>query len=382
MSSINQNQIRILHITECLSAAGIESFIMNNYRKMDRSKVQFDFLILRNQEEFYDSEIQSLGGHKYTICKNDNNTLVRILKESRELYHFLCKHPYHIIHIHYTTPLRAPYLFAAKKAGVPVRIYHSHSAEVSGKSKMKIKIYNFMRKKIEKWATHYFACSNAAAAWIFPEKLCTSHQVKVIYNGIDIQKYSYHESYRKEIREELNIGEAFTMVHTGRFLEQKNHTFIIDVFTELKKKCPKAILLLLGEGELKQSIEEMVMKRNLTDSVHFLNVRSDVHKILSASDCYIMPSLYEGLPVAAVEAECSSLPCVLSTNITNEIELTDKVSFLSLTDSAEIWADEILKYKGCTRKDESQVIAQHGYDANQVAQSLQEFYCHMEKKYE
>lgn len=382
MSSIKQKEIRILHITECLSAAGIESFIMNNYRKLDRSKVQFDFLILRNQEEFYDLEIQSLGGKKYTICKSNKNTLIRILKESIELYHFLCEHSYNIIHIHYTTPLRAPYLFAAKKAGVPVRIYHSHSAEVSGKSKLKTVIYDIMKIKIEKWATHYFACSNAAAKWIFPKKLCDSHQVNVIYNGIDIQKYSYYELYRKEIRDELNLGRSFVLVHTGRFLEQKNQSFIIDIFVELKKKCPEAILLLLGEGELQKAVKNKVVQKNLIESVLFLNVRSDVYKILSASDCYIMPSLYEGLPVAAVEAQCSSLPCVLSQNITKEIKLTDKVSFLSLDDPIEIWVQEILKYKGCIRNDESQLILQHGYDANQVAQLLQDFYCNVGKKYE
>ena len=375
MNKETNKVLRILQITECLSAAGIESFIMNNYRKMNLSKVQFDFLVLRNEREFYDDEINKMGGKKYCICRKDKNTLIRILKESIDLYHFLKKNPYSILHIHYTTPLRAPYLYAAKKAGVKVRIYHSHSAEVSGKNKIKVLIYNFMKKKIKKWATHWFACSKAAALWMFPQELCDNNQVKIIYNGIDINQYKFNIKYRKEIREQLKLNDQFVLVHTGRFLEQKNQTFIIDIFNEIKKNDKTAILLLLGEGELKPQIEQKVKNMNLNNSVMFLGVRNDVYKILSASDCYIMPSLYEGLPVASVEAQCSSLPCILSENITDEIKLIDKVIFLSLNDSYEKWANAIMQFKNNnTRKDESHIIRKNGYDSYEVASKLQDFY--------
>lgn len=375
MSIENNKTLRILQITECLSAAGIESFIMNNYRKMDLSKIQFDFLVLRNEKEFYDDEINALGGKKYCLCRKDKNTLIRIIKESIDLYHFLKEKPYKIVHIHYTTPLRAPYLYAAKKAGVTTRIYHSHSAKVSGKGKLKIVIYNFMKKKIKKWATHWFACSNAAAIWMFPKDLCDNNQVQVIHNGIDVNQYKFNPIFRKEIRDELNLNNRFVIVHTGRFLEQKNHTFIIDVFSEIKKKDSHAFLLLLGEGDLKSQIKQKVKDMQLDDSVLFLGVRDDVYKILSASDCYIMPSLYEGLPVAAVEAQCSSLACVLSNNITEEIKLTDKIVFLSLNDSYETWASVIVRFKNIDdRKDESNIIKINGYDAREVASQLQNFY--------
>ena len=145
---MNEPIIRVLHITEMLSAAGIESFIMNMYRNIDRHKVQFDFLVLRNEKEFYDDEIKNLGGKKYFVHSNFKNTWLRILDESRQIESFLKKHPYEIVHIHYTTPLRAPYLLAAKKADVPTRIYHAHSAAVSGKSKLKLLVYEYYRKKI------------------------------------------------------------------------------------------------------------------------------------------------------------------------------------------------------------------------------------------
>ena len=151
--------LRVLNITTVLDAAGIESFIMNMYRNIDRDEVQFDFMVMRDEKEFYDDEIKQLGGKKYTISVTGKNTLFRILKESRELYKFLKKNPYEIVHIHYTTPLRCFYLRAAKRAGVPVRIYHSHSAEVSGKSGLKLSIYDHCRNNITKWASHFCACS-------------------------------------------------------------------------------------------------------------------------------------------------------------------------------------------------------------------------------
>jgi glycosyltransferase involved in cell wall biosynthesis len=367
-----EKSIRILNVTTVFRAAGIESFIMNMYRNIDRSKVQFDFMVMRNENEYYDNEIAELGGKKFTICVTGNNTLFRILKESVELYKFLKKNPYKIVHIHYTTPLRAFYLLAAKKAGVPVRIYHSHSAEVSGKSSGKLAIYNFCRKKISKWATNFWACSQAAAKWMYSEEALDKSVV--IYNGIDIDKYKFNQTARGEIRKKLSIEDNFVVVHTGRFLDQKNHKFIVDVFKMLKQRCSEAKLLLVGTGDLLVEIQQLVKMNSLEESVLFLGVRSDVNRILSAADCYIMPSLYEGLPVAAVEAECSGLPCILSTNITREIELTDNVKFLSLDDDIIEWCDQLLKAKKIIRKDSSAAVANCGYDIQEGARRLQEFY--------
>ncbi len=140
---MNESTLRVLHITEMLSAAGIESFIMNMYRNIDRNKVQFDFLVLRNQKEFYDDEVKKLGGRKYYVHSKKNNTWMRILDEANQIEKFLKENHYDIVHIHYTTPLRAPYLLAAKKAGVGTRIYHAHSAAISGKSKLKMMVYEY-----------------------------------------------------------------------------------------------------------------------------------------------------------------------------------------------------------------------------------------------
>jgi glycosyltransferase involved in cell wall biosynthesis len=369
-----EKQIRVLQVTTVFKAAGIESFIMNMYRNIDRSKVQFDFMVMRNEEEFYDEEIKQLGGKKFTISSSARNVFVKVLKESMELYKFLQKNPYEIIHIHYTTPLRAFYILAAKRAGVKIRIYHSHSAEVSGKSKIKQFIYNWLRKCIGNWGTHNFACSEVAAQWMFSQEILASKRYKVIYNGIDVNKFQFNLEDRNAVRRKLRIEDRYVIIHTGRFLEQKNHRFILEVFKELKSKCSDAYLLLLGSGDLFENIQQLVKQYNLENDVCFLGVRPDVNRYLSAADCYIMPSLYEGLPVAAVEAECADLPCVFSTNITDEVALTERVTFLSLDEQITKWCDVLLKYRNLERRNVSDKIVECGYDVKSVAEYLQKFY--------
>lgn len=369
-----KKHIRVLHVTTVFKAAGIESFIMNMYRNIDREKVQFDFLIMRHEKEYYDQEIKSLGGKKYTIQVDSPNILVKVLKESKALYGFLIQHPYDIVHIHYTTPLRAFYALSAKKAGIKTIVYHSHSAEVMGKNFYKKVVYSILRRCIKQWATDYFACSKVAAEWMFPRELIDHEKVKIVYNGIDVNRFKYNENDRKDIRKELGLSNEFVLIHTGRFIEQKNHKFVLEVFQKIKTKQKEAKLFLLGTGDLLETIENYTNELNISDNVFFLGVHADVERYLSAADCYIMPSLYEGLPVAAIEAECSGLPCYLSTNITHEVALTDTVKFLDLSQSSEEWASEIILSKNIIRQDKSDMVAKGGYDVRQVAKRLQKFY--------
>lgn len=371
---MNEPVIKVLHITEMLSAAGIESFIMNMYRNIDRDKVQFDFLVLRNEKEFYDDEIKSLGGKKYFVHSNIKNTWFRILDESRQIEEFLKIHQYEIVHIHYTTPLRAPYLLAAKKAGVATRIYHAHSAAVSGKSKIKLLVYEYYRRKIMKWGTAWFACSKAAAKWIFPKQLLQTGNVKIVYNGIDTERFKYNECKRDVVRNQLGLGQSFTLIHTGRFIEQKNQLFILEIFKELKSINSDVKLLLLGNGELLDKTKEKAKQLEINTDVLFLGVKENVEDYLSAADCYVMPSLYEGLPVAAVEAECSGLPTVLSENITDEVQLTNNVLFISLDKSAEYWSKQIYGLRKILRSDSSMIIADKGYSICDGAKKLQQYY--------
>lgn len=369
--------LRVLHVTSVLRAAGIESFIMNIYKAIDRQKVQFDFLVMRDEKEFWDDTIDKMGGRKYGAkIPKTHGALNRVKQESVYLEHFLRIHHYDIVHIHATTPLKAAYLKAAEKAGVPVRIYHSHSAYVSGKSKMKYVMYDICRKMIAKYATHCFACSKAAADWMYPKKLVQSGKVAVIPNGIDIGRFAYSIEKRQECRAELGIHQdAFVIGHTGRFTVQKNQKFVIDIFSQLIRRVPNAELVLLGTGDLLQEVEKYSQSGEYHEKIHFLGVRPDVDRVLSAMDAYVMPSLYEGLPVAAVEAECSGLPCYLSDRITKEVAFTKQVHFLPIEKGADYWAKMI---ESITNDDErslgSTAVARHGYDIAQTSQCLQQFY--------
>lgn len=370
----NSNAKRVLHITEVLSQAGIESFLMNVYRRIDREKVQFDFLVLRNENEFFDEEVKELGGVKYWVHSDKKNTLLRILDESRQIEKFLKKNPYDVVHIHYTTPLRAPYLHAALVSGTSCRIYHSHSAYVSGKSKIKYLIYSYMRGRIQKWGTHFFACSHAASKWMYPTDLLAKGQDTVIPPGLEIDKFKYNSQLREKIREELGIGDEFVIIHTGRFTEQKNQSFLVHLFSELKKTEPNSKLLLSGVGPMQEEVKELAKALGVGEEVIFLDVKPEIFPYLDAADVYVMPSLYEGLPLAAVEAQCSGLPCIMSNLITEEVALTENVDFLSLGDSSEIWISTILKYKDHIRKDESETIKKCGYDIDDIAKKMERFY--------
>lgn len=374
---MSQEVVRVLHVTEMLQAAGIESFIMNVYRNIDRSKIQFDFFITRDEKEFYDDEIKELGGKKYTIDINkDKNVFIRVLQESYQLYKFLKKTKYKIVHIHSGTPLRVFYLFAAKFAGVDKRMYHSHSAEVKGPHSLlatKKIIFKILKRMFRYSATNYFACSKAASEWMYPPKLW--QDVKVIYNGINIEKFKFNKQIREKYRNELDISDNYVIGHIGRFNEQKNHTFLIDIFNEIHKRDKKAKLLLIGEGELKEKIHEKVKKLCLDDSVIFLGVRHDVNNIMQAIDVFLLPSNYEGLPVVGVEAQASGLPTIVSDNITNEIKITDNIKMVSLSKLPSQWADIILNYKDkYDRKDMSIEITKSGYDISDTVKSITTYY--------
>ncbi|WP_192451737.1 glycosyltransferase family 1 protein [Candidatus Galacturonibacter soehngenii] len=368
--------MRVLHVTEVLEPAGIESFIMNMYRHINKEKVQFDFFVTRNQKEFYDDEITSLGGKKYCVdCTDVKNVILRIYKEARMLENFLKSNKYTIVHIHTTTPLRVLYLIAAKNAGVKTRIIHSHSAEINDKPLFKKCTYWLFKQLIPLYATHCFGCSKAASRWLFPTYIWKKYKDIIFYNGIDTDVFSFSNSVREKYRNELKLGSEYTIIHVGRFLEQKNQKFLVHVFAELLKRENNSRLLLLGKGPLRREVEEEASALGIRDKVDFLGIRDDVQNVLQAADCYVMPSLYEGLPVSAIEAQSCGLPCVFSTNITNEVQLCERVSFLSLKASITEWVEAILKHKESNRiNNASEIVKKCGYNIQDCANALQQIY--------
>ena len=255
-----EDKIKVLHITEKLQSGGIENFIMNIYRNIDKEKVEFNFLVTRNEKEFFEDEIKQLGGKKFVIdCNKNQNVFKRIIKESKELEKFLKENKYDVVHIHSGTPLRIFYLRAAKKAKIPKRIYHSHSAEVKGPHnalKLKKIIFSFLKRFFKFYGTDFLACSKMAAKWMYTSNMIKKQQVKIVNNGIDIDKFKFNSQIREKYRKKLLIDNDIKAIcHIGRFNHQKNHTFLIDIFKELSILNEKCHLYLIGDGELRGKIK-------------------------------------------------------------------------------------------------------------------------------
>ena len=301
---------------------GVESVIMNYYRHLDHKKIQFDFICDEDSTRIPYDEIKKLGGRVFLVPKYQK--LPQYLKALEDLFR---KNQYRIVHSNVNTLSVFP-LYAAKKAGVPVRISHSHSTSNPKEWKRNI-IKNILRPFSKKYATDYFACSELAGRYLFGDKTFDQGKVRIIHNAIDLDKFKFDPEARKKLRKELDIKEKTVVIgHVGRFVKQKNHDFLIDVFNEYHTKSPDSKLLLIGTGPLEEKIEAKVKKLNLSDSVLFLGQREDTNKLYSVMDIFCLPSLYEGLGMVLIEAQMNGLPCVASNEVPKEAKITENISFL------------------------------------------------------
>lgn len=356
-----QEPIRVLIVNGKMICGGIESFIMNIYRHIDRTKLQFDFLVHYAQRFFYDDEIERLGGkiHRLTF-RNDNN----FFKYKKDLANFFRSHPEYQIVWGQMEGLASIYLKAAKKAGVKTTIAHSHitSAEKSLKGLVK----RFLRRNVYKYADYRFACSTEAGKYLFK-----NHDFTLIPNAIDTQRFAYNEAVRIRIREEKGWTDKFVVGHIGRFNEQKNHRYLIEIFDEYHKLNANSALCLCGDGELMPEIKKLVESKGLTENVCFTGNIPNVNEFYQAFDCFVMPSLYEGLPVSGVEAQTSGLPCLFADTITREVALLpDRISFLSIKQSPAIWAEQIKMNEPLERWDCFFCVKQQGYDLSTLAKKI------------
>ena len=261
-----------------------------------------------------------------------------------------------------TIPLKV-----AQKAGVPIRIAHSHSSNQDKNFKYILKLY--YKRHIFRYATSLFACSVEAGKWMFGK-----HSFSVLPNAIDTKQYIFNYEKRYQVREALGLGDALVIGHVGRFSKVKNHTFLVDIFHEVYKKTSNVKLLLVGDGQKLPEVKEKVQGLKLSDSVVFTGIRSDVADILQAMDVFVLPSLYEGLPVTMIEAQASGLPCVISDQVPIECKKTDLVHQLGLNESVNVWAERLLEVFSTERGDTSSEIAQAGFDIKENSQRLQDFY--------
>ena len=362
------NQIRILHVLYSMNRGGAETMIMNYYRHIDKRTVQFDFLISAPKKCAYEDEIIALGGQVFRVP---------ILSKSPFLYikavdcFFKTHKEYKIVHSHTSAKNTLP-LGISKWNKVPIRISHSHNTKTE-KGLIGI-IKNILKPFLKYVATDFIACGEDAGIWLYGSNYYKRHGV-LFRNVIDVSKCKFNSEQRATIRDQNDWESKFVIGNVARFDNQKNHNFIIDIFNSIHQKMPNAILLLIGDGPLKKVIEEKVAKLKLEEFVVFNGVVDNVSDYLQAMDVFLLPSLFEGLPLTIVEAQASGLKCFISEKvITKECDLTGLVEFISLEASTDVWADRILSSIKYTRKDISERIISAGYDASTSAKHLQDFY--------
>lgn len=370
--------IRVLQVFTTMGRGGAETMIMNYYRKLDKTKVQFDFLVHRPTRAAYEEEIEALGGKIYRLP-----TINPLFPEPyyKQLRMFFTEHPnYNIIHSHLNT-FSCFTLKIAKEFNIPCRIAHAHIAInkvnlislLSGKENLKgcikkiIKLQ--LKKRIKKDATHFFSCGDKAGKWLFGDTLFST-----MNNAIDSEKFKYNELTSKSYKQKFNLEDELVIGHIGRFNNQKNHAFLIRIFASLVKKHPKSTLVLIGDGILKNNIETLAKKLGVYNKIKFLGVRTDIPELCQMMDVFVFPSFYEGLPVTLIEAQAASLKILASDTITKEVALTKNIEFISINEPDNVWSNKILKLNVNEKTDQTKYIIQGNYDIASNSQKIQKFY--------
>lgn len=362
--------MRVLQIGMHDNLGGVENFIMNYYKNIDRELIQFDFINMYNHI-YYEEKIKPMGGKVFKVPNVKKNPIAYY----KNLKKILRENQYKIVHINLLSFANILPILATKKLKVPHIILHSHNGGVP--AGFLRRILNTINQKVilKKKNMNLWACSDLAGKWMFNQK-----KFRIIDNAIDTQKFKYNKKDREEKRKELSIENSLVIGHVGRFQEQKNHEFLIEIFAEIHKKREEAILLLIGVGELKEKIEKKINQMHLEKNVKMLGVIEDISTYYQAMDIFLLPSLFEGFPIVAVEAQSSSLLCIMSENITKESKILSSTEFISLQETAETWAKRILElYENYDRhklKNEEEI---EKFNIKNKAKELQELYIKMEK---
>lgn len=361
--------VRVAQVVGPVVLGGVDTMVMNYYRHIDRSKVQFDFIMDGYEDTPIDDEIKALGGRVYKVEPYAHN----MVKSMRQYYRIFRDKHYQIVHCHMNTLSVFP-LFEAWRAGIPVRIAHSHSTAVRSEGKKTVMKYA-LRPFAKLFPTHCCACSEYAGRWLFGDRLYDVGKVHVVKNAIDLDRFRFNPETRERLRKELGISNQFVVGHVGRFMYQKNHDFLIDIFHEIHKRRSNSVLLLIGDGPLKGRIRQKVNELGLSDAVQFLGRRKDTPELYQEMDICLLPSFYEGFGMVALEAQAAGLPVIASECVPKEVQVTDLLSYLQLAQPPGKWADKILAYENYHRPlDTKDRIQEAGFDIHAAGKDLTEWY--------
>lgn len=368
-------KVRVLYFVDRMLRGGIQTFVIENMKHMDREKVQIDYLLL-DDGVHYDLEdtLKEMGSEVYKLKGIWLSKPTDYFKYFKAIDNFFKGHnDYKVVHLH-SSSKNFYILKAAKKYGIPVRIAHSHNIGFQSKSKLQILIGNLCKPLLKRYATDYFACSEIAGEWLFGKKAVRNNRVKVIHNAVDLDKYKFNEEKRNELRKKLNIEDKFVIGHVGRFTNQKNHTFLIDIFNEIHKERPESVLMLVGTGEKENEIHEKVDRLGLTKDVLFMGFQNNVNEYMWTMDVFVFPSLYEGLGLVLIEAQAAGLNCYTSENVVpKEAKVSKLLQYIPLNKYSKYWASEILKNNNY-RENVHSDIKEYKYDIAETGRELEEFY--------
>ncbi len=356
--------IRVLQCVNDMHRAGLETMLMNYYRNIDRNRIQFDFLTHRPERSDYDDEIELLGGKVYYAPRLYPQNYPSYFSYMKK---FFKEHPeYKIMHSHIDSMSYLP-LLAGKIAGVPIRIAHSHNTSIDKDYKYIIK--QIFRFRLPNVANIYLACGKEAGKYLFGNR-----KFKVIPNAVEAERFYFNQSIRLAKRKELGYKNELVIGHVGRLSCQKNHKFLVNIFYEILKRDPRAILMLVGVGEKEEQVRKQIQKLGISERVQFLGNRNDVFELYQAMDVFVLPSLFEGIPVVGIEAQFADLPCFFSDKTPKEVKFNDKTQFVSLNCTPSEWAEKILNSRGVRRNSDHVHIIDSLYDIRNAHQILEKLY--------
>ena len=368
--------LRVLHSVSNMARAGIETMLMNYYREIDRSRIQFDFLANKPVPGEYDEEIRSMGGRVFVSPGLNPVHYPRYRRYVAELLH---ENPdIRIVHAH-NEAMGYYALKSAKDAGIRVRIAHAHNTQIIRDYKYPLKMV--CKQLLPGAATDYWSCGRDAGIYYYGEKRWNESGV-ILHNAIDVERFGFRPDVRERQRQKYGLQDCFVIGHVGRFNVQKNHSRLLDIFAAVARDVPEARLVLIGTGELEQAMKEKANSLGIMDKTIFAGQMADVSEWYEAMDCFVLPSLFEGLPVVGIEAQAAGLPCVFSDRVTDEVLLSPEACRISLgTDDAE-WAGRIAaaRHPETNRAQGMETVRRAGYDIHTEARKLQETYLEMEAR--
>lgn len=364
----------VLHVVGRLDIGGAESRIMDLYRNIDREKVQFHFVQHTKDRCAFEEEVERLGGKVYHVPRFNVKNYFSYKKAWKD---FFRAHPEIQVVQGHMTSTAAIYLPIAKKAGVKVTIAHARSAGVD--PGLKGKLTRFLRRNLYKKCDYRFTCSEMAGESVFGDQHQILRKAVFIPNAIEVDKFKFDEETRNQIRYELGLKDKFVIGHVGRFSHMKNHKYMLQILKqcveiEKEKRLPETVLMFLGDGELREEMMQQAAAMGISSRVLFMGNKRDVYRYYQIMDYFLLPSLYEGLPGTAIEAQASGLPGIMSDTVTREAVVTDLLQVRSIKEEPKIWAEEIMKRPLVERSFYAQAVKQASFDVKEQAKRMQEFY--------